>query len=48
MCSDHAMVRRAATEIFCNMAGHDSVLKVRTCVHIIVLYITFDLNDLGT
>ena len=30
VCSDHAMVRRAATEIFCNMAGHESVLKVRT------------------
>ena len=48
MCSDHAMVRRAATEIFCNMAGHDSVLKVRTYVHFIVLHITFDLDDLRT
>lgn len=48
VCSDHAMVRRAATEIFCNMAGHDAVLKVRTsyCTvrYCIVRYCTVQLT----
>ena len=30
VCSDHKMVRRAACEVFCNMATHPTVLKVRT------------------
>ncbi len=32
MFSDHAMVRRAATEVLCNMPLHDAVLKVRGVV----------------
>ena len=28
MCSDHAMVRRAATEVFCNMPLHAGLLKL--------------------